>query len=153
MSFQAFGPLNPWRPQVHMTLTWTHSVLKPPGPRTQELLGHIKKGWQVKMLAVFFFPQPSSCSLLLYYSKLSSLPISSLMKRVLNFMRNPKLAHILVYDVSHNRLCFNKVASVIYDVSHNRLCFNKVASVICSKWIVIPPSRQLGWVWFFFFSF
>ena len=29
-----------------------------------------------------------------------SLPISSLMKRVLNFMRNPKLAHILVQYVS-----------------------------------------------------
>ena len=45
-------------------------------PRGQELLEHIKKEWQIKMMMCFS---------------------SSLMKRVLNFMRNPKLAHILVY--------------------------------------------------------
>ena len=45
-------------------------------PRGQELLGHIKKEWQIKMMACFS---------------------SSLMKRVFkNFMRIPKLAHILV---------------------------------------------------------
>ena len=50
----------------------------------RELLGRIKKQWQIKMMTVFFFlPQPSSCSQLI--------PISSLMKRVLNFMCNPKL--------------------------------------------------------------
>ena len=37
-----------------MTLTWTHSALKPPA-RGQELLGHIKREWQIKMMAVFFF--------------------------------------------------------------------------------------------------
>ena len=44
-------------------------------PRDQQLLGYIKEEWQIKMMAVF--------SLLF-------------MKRVINFMRNPKLAHILV---------------------------------------------------------
>ena len=46
-------------------------------PRGQELLGHIKKEWQIKMMACFS---------------------SSLMKRVLNFMRNPEPAHVLVYN-------------------------------------------------------
>ena len=44
-------------------------------PRGQELLEHIKKEWQIKIMAVIS---------------------SSLMKRVLNFMHNAKLVHILV---------------------------------------------------------
>ena len=55
-------------------IIWTHSALKPPC-RGQELLGNVKKEWQIKRMAVFS---------------------SSLMKRVSNFMRNPRLAHILV---------------------------------------------------------
>ena len=52
------------------------------------------------MDVLFFRPQPLSCSQSLYYSRLqSSLPISSLMKRVLNVMRSPKLAHIFVDSV------------------------------------------------------
>ena len=47
--------------------------------RGQELLGHIKKEWQIKMMAEFFFIAH---------------------KRVLNFMRNPKLVHILVLLVA-----------------------------------------------------
>ena len=62
-----------WRPQVYTTLTSTHSALKT--PRGQELLGHIKKEWQIKMMAVFFF-------------------IAYEFERVLNVMRNPKMAHI-----------------------------------------------------------
>ena len=55
----------------------------------------------MKIMDVLFFrPQPLSCSQSLYYSRLqSSLPISSLMKRVLNVMRSPKLAHIFVDSV------------------------------------------------------
>ena len=46
----------------------------------------------MQMAVFFFLPQP--CSQSLYNSKLQSgLPISLLMIRVLNFMRNPKLAH------------------------------------------------------------
>ena len=65
---QAFGASEsaPWRPQVYMTLTWTHSALKPPGAKNSlDILKKSIKSW-------------------------------SLMKRVLNFTRNPKLAHILV---------------------------------------------------------
>ena len=67
--------LSPWagglrasslRPQVYMTLTWTHSALKPLGAKN--CMGVLKKSGK-----------------------------SSLMKRVLNFTRNPKLAHILVW--------------------------------------------------------
>ena len=49
-------------------------------PRGQQLLGYIniKEEWQMKLWPCFS---------------------SSLMKRVLNFMRNPKLAHIIVLHV------------------------------------------------------
>ena len=56
----------PWMPQVNMTLTWTHSALKPPGAKNcLDILKRVAnhdRSW----------------------------------KRVFNFMRNPKLAHILV---------------------------------------------------------
>ena len=61
----------------YMTLILTHSALKP--------LGHIIKEWQIIMMDVS-----------LYYSKQQSrLLISSLLKKVLNFMRNPK--HIFLF--------------------------------------------------------
>ena len=41
-------------------------------------LGHIRKEWQIKMMAVFF------------------------VKKVLNFMRKLKLAHFLVMSKSHD---------------------------------------------------
>ena len=56
-------------------------------PRGQEMLGHIKKEWQIKMMAVFFSP---------------------LMKRVLNFMRNPKLGHVLVFFLSSSVASLNE---------------------------------------------
>ena len=58
----------------------------------QELLGHghVTKEWPIKMMAVFFFlPQP----------------ISSLMKRVLNFMRTPNCCILLSGDCSGWRSC------------------------------------------------
>ena len=56
---------------LHTTL----NALSTQTPRGQELLRHIKKERQIKMMAVFFFIGHD---------------------RVLNFMHNPKLAHILV---------------------------------------------------------
>ena len=59
-------PPPPLLTAVTVTLTTQHSNLQ--GPRI------VEKEWQIKMMAIFS---------------------SSLMKRVLNFKRNPKLAHIL----------------------------------------------------------
>ena len=57
----------------------THSAPKPRGVRGQEMLEHIKKSGKSKLQCFS----------------------SQLMKRVFNFMRNPKLAHILVCSYSH----------------------------------------------------
>ena len=48
---QALGAseLAPWRPQVYMNL----NTLSTQTPRRQELLGHIKKEWQIEMMAMF----------------------------------------------------------------------------------------------------
>ena len=59
-----------------MVLTWTHSALKPPGAKNCKDI--LEKSDKLK-------------------SKWWPCFSSSLMKRVLNFMRNPKLAHILDY--------------------------------------------------------
>ena len=75
--------LRPWWPQIQLPggpgLHDTNlNTLSTQTPRDQELLVHIKKivaNQMIKMMAVFS---------------------SSLMKSVLNLMRNPKLAHILV---------------------------------------------------------
>ena len=48
--FRKFGAsqaLDPWRPQVCMTLTWKHSAFKPPG--TNNCLDVLKKEWQIKI--------------------------------------------------------------------------------------------------------
>ena len=77
----ASGPA-PWRPQVYMTLIWTHSALIPPGAKN--CMDILKKSGKSKLWPSFS---------------------SSLMKRVLHFMRSPKLAHILVLFIS-SRLLF-----------------------------------------------
>ena len=57
---QALGAteLAPWRPQVNMTLVWTHSELKPSEAKNCLEISKYKKGkskrWQIKM-GVFFF--------------------------------------------------------------------------------------------------
>ena len=68
-NFGTFGASKaPCKPQVYMTLK--HETLSTQTPRGQELLGHIKKYWQIKIIAH---------------------------EKGLNFMRNPKLAHILAW--------------------------------------------------------
>ena len=67
---------SPWRPQVYMTLLLEHTKhSNPQGPR----------------IALTYYKSESG------KSKWWLCFSSSLMKRVLNFMRNPKLGHILVY--------------------------------------------------------
>ena len=79
--------LNALGSDIYMTLILTHSALKP--------LGHIIKEWQIIMMDVS-----------LYYSKQQSrLPISSLLKKVLNFMRNPK--HIFLFKAKSWTLRFD----------------------------------------------
>ena len=71
--------------QVYMTLTWTYSALKPQGQNCMDIL---KKSGKSKWWPCFS---------------------SSLMKRVLHLMRNPKLAHILVLYKSE-RFCSSRRA-------------------------------------------
>ena len=68
------------------------NTLSTPTPRgqDQELHGHIKKEWQIKMMAVFF-----------------------LNIRVLNFMRNPKLAHILVSQIGERIVLADFLTNIV----------------------------------------
>ena len=95
----------------------TFNTLSTQTPRGQELLGHIRKYWQIKMMAC--------CS-------------SSLMKRVLNFMRNPKLAHILVLSFSYRRA--KKDAIMYLNSTMDR--FRTVGLTPCSLWTA--PFRNAG---------
>ena len=76
LSFSGLGGLRASPLEASGLYDTNLDTLSTQAPRGQKLHGYIKEEWQIKMMACFS---------------------SSLMKRVLNFMRNPKLAHILVY--------------------------------------------------------
>ena len=81
MSFSGLGGLRASSPEAPGLQYDTNlNTLSTQTPRGQKLHEYIKEKWQIKIMAVFF---------------------SSLMKRVFNFMRNPKLAHILVHLYAH----------------------------------------------------
>ena len=72
---QALGAseLAPWRPQVYMNL----NTLSTQTPRRQELLGHIKKEWQIEMMAMFdpekgfkFHAQPKLVHIIVLHAQL-----------------------------------------------------------------------------------
>ena len=90
----------------------TFNTLSTQTPRGQELLGHIRKYWQIKMMAC--------CSSLL------------------NFMRNPKLAHILDLSFSYRRA--EKYAIMYLNSTMDR--FRTVGLTPCSLWTA--PFRNAG---------